>query len=98
MGEYRNIDTHAPDYQPMAYYSSDADEADPPSGWPASAATGDARGRRPPTADHRRRGVSQLSAHRSGAGGAVATSTGAALPLTFGLRAARPAGHPQRQS
>jgi DNA-directed RNA polymerase subunit beta' len=29
MGEYRNIDTHAPDYQPMPYYSSDADEADP---------------------------------------------------------------------
>ena len=29
MAEYRDIDTHAPDYQPMAFYSSDADEAGP---------------------------------------------------------------------
>ncbi|MBV9953462.1 MAG: DNA-directed RNA polymerase subunit beta', partial [Acidimicrobiia bacterium] len=35
MGEYRNIETHAPDYQPMAFYSSDADEVDP-SEWLAS--------------------------------------------------------------
>ena len=39
MGEYRDIDTDAPDYQPMAFYSSDADEPTRPSGWPASAAT-----------------------------------------------------------
>ena len=33
MGEYRDIDTHAPDYQPMAFYSSDADEGVDPAEW-----------------------------------------------------------------
>ena len=48
MGEYRDIDTHAPDYQPMAYYSSDADEASTrPSGWPASAVTATSSPTRP---------------------------------------------------
>ncbi len=36
MGEYRNIDTHAPDYQPMAFYSSDADGDVDPAEWLAS--------------------------------------------------------------
>ena len=29
MAQYRDIETHAPDYQPMAYYSSDEDMVDP---------------------------------------------------------------------
>ena len=28
MATYRNIDTNAPDYQPMAFYSSDGEEID----------------------------------------------------------------------
>ena len=28
MGKYRNIKTNAPDYEPMDYYSSDAEEQD----------------------------------------------------------------------
>ena len=37
MQEYRDIDTHAPDYQPMEYYSSDSRRPGPrPSGWPAA--------------------------------------------------------------
>ena len=51
MPQYRDIDTHAPDYQPMAYYSSDADEAGPAE-WLARhrQPSGGRRGRRSRTA------------------------------------------------
>ena len=48
MVEYRDIETEAPDYQPMEFYSSDAERPTRPSGSPASAATGNRRGHRSP--------------------------------------------------
>ena len=43
MNTYRDIDTYAPDYQPMAYYSSDDNEVDP-SEWLANLGNGDGDG------------------------------------------------------
>src|SRR5690606_5136745 len=40
---YRDIETHAPDYQPMEYYSSDGEEQDLAE-WLASSAEADAGG------------------------------------------------------
>jgi DNA-directed RNA polymerase subunit beta' len=43
MNTYRDIDTYAPDYQPMAYYSSDDNEVDP-SEWLANLGSGNGDG------------------------------------------------------
>ena len=51
MRRYRDIETDAPDYQPMAFYSSDADEPTRPSGWPRIGSDGDGDGRRRPRHD-----------------------------------------------
>ena len=95
MGEYRNIDTHAPDYQPMPYYSSDADEADPSEWLARIGSDGDGRGRRPPR-HHRWRGVSQLGAPLR-CWRRLPPSTGSGPALDLRPARPRPAGHPQRQ-
>jgi len=51
MGEYRDIDTHAPDYQPMAFYSSDAEDGVDPAEWLANI-SGESDAAYPAAGDH----------------------------------------------
>ena len=52
MMRYREFDIEAPDYQPMTFYSSDAEERTRPPGCPASTAPTRAPPPRPPKSEH----------------------------------------------